>query len=1123
MSTIGAPINQGTVVPPGEAELNSVEHDVFVLPTSFAQQRLWFLNQLAPHSPFYNIPLSFRLNGPLEVPVLEQSLNQIVGRHESLRTTFTTVEGEPRQVVAQTFSLPLAVVDLTSLPEQKKQDEISRRAAIEARQPFDLSNGPLVKWQLLSVAEEEHLLLFTIHHIISDGWSVGVLIRELVALYEANRKGLGALLPDLPVQYADFAVWQRNWIGSEEYENQLTYWKQRLDGFSTLPLITDRPRPSTQSFSGSHEPWVLSATLTEKLKALSEREGMTLFMTLLAGFQTLLFRYTNHHDIVVGSPIANRNHEEIEGLIGFFANSLTLRTEVSGDLSFRHLLQRVKDVTLGAYAHQDIPFDRLVDELQPDRASNSNPLFQYTIALQNAPMEELDLTSSKLRPSHEKSFVNIFESLALTQSTRFDIELHLWERDREIAGGFLYNTDLFNAGTIQRMRDHFTLLLEAVCANPETHLENLPLLTDAERELQLNVWNATSSAYPSNTPINQLFENQASLTPDAFAIESGEQKTSFEELNRSANQLAHYLQKLGVGSKPDSLVGVMLGRSTDLIVCMLGILKAGAAYVPIDPEYPAERLRFMIEDSAANVIITEERLLDVLPEVPAKTVCLDRDSKQIKEESQDNLDSNASGRSLAYVMYTSGSTGQPKGICIEHRSISRLVLNTDYVELTPKDRVAQASNVSFDAATFEIWGALLTGASLVIVSREALLSPHDLGDEILQKNINTLFLTTALFNQIAREVPTAFRPLRNLLFGGEAVDPRLVRRVLENGKPERLLHVYGPTETTTFATWFLVESVSNGSSTVPIGKPLANTQAYVLDERQHLVPIGVAGELYIGGDGVARGYLERPELTAERFVPDVFGDGEKLYRTGDLVRQRADGAIEFLGRRDHQVKLRGFRIELGEIESALREHDAVSESLVMMREDSPGDKRLVAYIATSAGTKINAGDLRRFLKDQLPEYMVPAAFVFLESLPLTPNGKVAREKLPAPAESRPDLEEGYAAPQSEVERQIAAVWAEVLQLEAVGRFDNFFELGGHSLHVTRVHTKLAATLGRELKIVDLFQFPTVEKLAKHLSAKHQGNGAAELVRDRAMKQKDVLQRRSQSLKDRRKKEERVGR
>lgn len=1088
---------------------NSEEEEVFVFPASFAQQRLWFIDQLLPGNTFYNVPTVLRLTGSLNLTALEQTFNEVVRRHEALRTRFGIVEGQPIQAIAPRLKIPLPVIDLQKLPADRREADARRLVTEASVRPFDLSQGPLLRLMLLKLDETEHILLLNLHHIVSDDWSMGVLIRELKAIYTAFAVQQPSPLPELPLQYADFAHWQREWLQGEVLETQLSYWRQQLDGIPVLNLPTAQPQLGIQSYRGATQFLELPKSVTEALEALAQQEGATLFMTLLAAFQALLYHYTQQEDIVVGSPVANRNRSETEGLIGFFVNSLVLRTDLSGNPTFRQLLSRVREVTLGAYAHQDLPFEKLVEELHPERDLSRHPLFQVVFSLQNAPMEALELPGLKLNP------LNID-----FKTTRFDLEFHLWEcsdsfrslwgeqweHTEGIRGALVYNTDLFDDATITRIIGHFKILLESIVANPQAGIANLPHNSAAERHQLIVEWNDTLADYPQERCIHQLFEEQVERAPDAIALIFENQQLTYRELNSRSNQLAHHLQKLGV--RAETLVGICMESSLELIVGLLGILKAGGAYLPLDPSYPQERLSFMLEDAQVLVLLTQQPWSERLGSHELQ-VCLDTDWQAIAQESKENPTSLADADRLAYVIYTSGSTGKPKGVAVPHKAVNRLVCNTNYIKLEPTDKIAQAASTSFDAATFEIWGALLNGAQLVGISREIAVSPHEFALQLRQQGISVLFLTTALFQQLARFVPQAFESLRYLLFGGEVVAPRWVQKVLERGSPKQLLHVYGPTESTTFSSYYRVLEIPESISSIPIGRPISNTQIYLLDRHLQPVPIGVIGELHIGGDGLARGYLNRPELTAERFIPNPFSQkpGARLYQTGDLARYRPDGNIEFLGRIDEQVKIRGFRIELGEIEAVLNQHPAVRETVVIVREEVPGERHLVAYVVLdhqrtrgnlasgllvasspcptserdrNEAREIGAGQLRQFLQQKLPAYMVPSAFVVLEFLPLTANGKVDRRVLPAPDTLSSQIAEDYVAPRTPIEEVLVRIWAEILGKQQVGVRDNFFELGGHSLLATQLSSRLRDALQVELPVRKLFEAPTIASLATYI-------------------------------------------
>jgi amino acid adenylation domain-containing protein len=1035
------------------------------LPLSFAQTRLWFLEQLQPGSA-YNIAAAVRLMGSLHVAALEQSLNEIVQRHETLRTTFTTLSGEPVQVIAPVLALSLPLVDLRQLPEAQQELEVERLASEEAQRPFDPSIGPLLRATLLQLGEAEHVLLLTMHHIVSDGWSMGVLIRELAALYQAFSTGNPSPLPELPIQYADFAHWQHQWLQGEVLETQLVYWQQQLAGApAVLELPTDRPRPAVQTFRGASQSLALSKSLSQKLKTLSQRCGVTLFMTLLAAFQTLLYRYTGQDDICVGSPIANRNRSETEGLIGFFVNTLVLRTHLAGNLSFQELLERVREVALGAYAHQDLPFEQLVEALQPERSLSHQPLFQVMFALQNAPTEALELPGLTL------------SSLEIdTATAKFDLTLSMEDTPQGLMGSLEYSTDLFDATTISRMLEHLQTLLEGIVANPQQRLADLPLLTEAERQQLLVEWNRTAMDYPKDVCVHQLFEAQVEQTPEAVAVVFADQQLTYSELNRHANQVAHHLVSLGVG--PDVLVGICVERSVEMVVGLLGILKAGGAYVPLDPAYPGERLAFMLEDSEVPILLTQQRLIEGLPKHEAKVVCLDADWILTAADDTENPTSNVTPDQLAYVIYTSGSTGQPKGVQIEHRGLLNLVFwHQRAFAVSPADRATQLAGPAFDASVWELWPYLTAGARIYIANEETRVSPVQLRDWLIASAITISFLPTPLAESVLSLEWSSNTALRTLLTGGDKLHNYPPLSI-----PFELVNNYGPTENSVVTTSCLVLPKERTDITPPIGRPIANTQVYLLDAQMQPVPIGVPGELYIGGAGLARGYLNRPELNAEKFIPNPFSNkpGARLYKTGDLARYLPDSNIEFLGRIDQQVKIRGFRIELGEIESVLQQHPGVQEAVVIAREDVPGNKRLVAYVVVNQTAAPAISQLHQFLKQKLPEYMIPSAIVQLEALPLTPNGKVDRRALRATDTPSPARQDAFVAPRDTLELQLAHVWEDVLNVRPIGVTDNFFNLGGHSLLAVRLIALLGQQFGQNLPLATLFQAPTIEQLASTL-------------------------------------------
>ncbi len=1042
------------------------------LPLSFAQQRLWFLAQLEPDSSFYNLSAAIRLQGQLNVEALQQSFNEIISRHEALRTNFQTTKGQAVAVISKAKPLTLQISDISKLSASQKEAEVRQQASQEAQKPFDLKGDLLLRVKLLYLGKEEHILLLTMHHIVFDGWSTDVLVQELATLYQAFCDGQPSPLPPLLIQYVDFAAWQRQWLQGEVLETQLSYWRKHLeDAPKVLELPTDHPRPAIQTFLGTTYSFELSKELSASLNKLSQQQGSTLFMTLLAAFQTLLWRYTGQEDIVIGSPIANRNRPEIEGLIGFFVNTLVLRTSLAGNPSFEELLKRVREVALGAYAHQDLPFELLVEQLQPQRDLSHTPLFQVMFVLQNAPMSALELPGLTLTPIESDS-----------GAAQFDLTLSMTESESGLVSSLEYNTDLFKSSSIQRMAAHLQTLLEAIVANPQQCLSQLPLLTESEKHQLLWEWNNTKVEYPQDQCIHQLFEAQVEHTPDAVAVVFEDQQLTYWELNARANQLAHYLRSLGV--KPEVLVGICVERSLSMIIGLLAILKAGGAYVPLDPSYPQERLAYMLEDSQPSVLLTQQYLLENIPNHQAQVICIDSDWEKIATESTENPISNIKLDNLAYVIYTSGSTGKPKGAMNAHSGIlNRLLWMQDTYQLTSKDAVLQKTPFSFDVSVWEFFWTLMTGARLVIAQPEGHKDTNYLVNLIAQQQITTLhFVPSMLQVFVEAEGLEKCQSLVRVIASGEALLTQLQQRFF-NRLDAQLHNLYGPTEAAVDVTFWQCEKDGvTHQNTVPIGQPIANIQIYLLDQYLNPVPVGVTGEVYIGGVGVGRGYLNRPELTAEKFIPNPFiQQTERLYKTGDKARYLANGEIKYIGRIDNQVKLRGFRIELGEIEAIISQYPAVRETVVGVREDSADSQRIVAYVVPQEEQTLTIPELRSFLESKLPSYMIPAAFVTLEALPLTPNGKVDRKALPAPDTARLQLETVYQPPQTEVEQKIANTWQEVLNIENIGIYDNFFELGGHSLLLIQVHSKLQTIFPINLLILDLFRYPTISSLAEFLS------------------------------------------
>jgi amino acid adenylation domain-containing protein len=1040
------------------------------LPLSFAQQRLWLIDQMVPDSPMYNMSSAVRLTGDLGADLLARIFTEIVRRHEPLRTTFEAHHDGPVQVIHPAPELALPLADLSGLPEAEREGWVRRMALDEARRPFDLRSGPLLRLFLLRLKEREHVLLMTLHHIVSDGWSMGVLQREIAVLYEAFSQGLSSPLPELPVQYADFAVWQRGWLQGEELERQLAFWRRGLQGAPrVLELPTDRPRPPVQSFAGASRAAALPPALSVALRELGRRDGVTSFMILLAAWAALLGRHAGQEDVLVGTPAAGRNRREVEDLIGFFINTLALRVDLSGAPSFTKLLRRVRESALGSFAHQDLPFERLVEEMVPQRDLGASPLFQVLFALQNAPGRGLSVPGLTLAP------IPVDDGLV-----KFDLALSLWEEEELFSGFLEHNAGLFDGSTAERFLVRFEALLEGAVAEPGRPLPELPAWRPAERQQALVEWNDTRHDFPRETCLPGLFEAVARELPDAPAVIAEGEVWSYRQVDEAANRLARRLRRLGTGV--GTPVGISMERSPGLILGILAILKAGGVYVPLDPGHPDERLALLLAETGIRVVLVQPPGRERLASLPGGAELLVVEEEWAVEEGSP-LGVRVPAESLAYVIYTSGSTGQPKGVAVPHRAVARLVWGPEDLTLLPGDRFAFTANPSFDAATYEIWATLLRGAALVVISQEILLSPAALAERLEREKATVLHLTTALFNRVVREVPHALAPLRTLLFGGEASDPAAVALALRQS-PERLLHMYGPTECTTFSSWRAVRELAPEAVTVPIGRPIGNTGLYVLDREHRPVPPGVAGELCVGGDGLARGYLNRPELTAERFVPHPWEAGERLYRTGDLVRQLRDGSIEFLRRLDHQIKIRGFRIEPGEIEAVLGRLPGVRQSVVLAIS-SPGEERdayLAAYVVPDIvpDGKPDSAALKAGLREVLPPYMVPSAFVFLKEIPVTAVGKVDRRALPVPDRGRTEGE--TVAPRTPQEEALAGIWQEILGVAQVSVVDDFFALGGHSLLATRMISRIRQELGLDVPVRLLFEHPTIESLAQALGA-----------------------------------------
>ncbi|HEX3556709.1 MAG TPA: amino acid adenylation domain-containing protein [Thermoanaerobaculia bacterium] len=1062
-------------------------------PLSYAQQRLWFLDQLQPGNPFYNVPGAVRLRGPFDEGCLGRALTEIVRRHESLRTCFPSVDGRPVQRIAPPAVFPLPVVDLSILPEAERR--LAARALLQAegRHAFDLASGPLVHAVLLRMGLGERILGFALHHIVSDAWSMRILIRELTALYQVFLRGAPSPLFDLPVQYADYAVAEREWLDGETLAPQLAYWRGQLAGLpGPLELPADRPRPEVQTFRGAREPVAVSAGVTAALKLVGQQQRATAFMTLLAGLASLLSRYTGRDDLPVGTPIANRDRVETEGLIGFFVNTLVLRCDLSGEPTFRELLERVREVVLEAFAHPDLPFERLVEELAPDRSLAHTPIFQVVFAFQALTGEAGGAAAG---PALEALPVESGRSL-------FDLTLTLEEAPGHLGGLFEYNTDLFDAIRMRRMAAHFETLLTAAAGHPDRRLSELPLLSESERHQLAREWNGEAAETLDGLCLHQRFAAQAAGSPSAVAAVCEGERLTYGELDQRANRLARHLIRLGV--PPGGCVGLCLERSLDLVVAILGTLKAGASYVPLDPAAPRERLAFLLADSHPPVLLTQEPLAGSLPPPgpEMRVVLLDRDREEIAREAASDPCVPVTAGHPAYVIYTSGSTGRPKGVVVRHGNAARLFSATErWFGFGPDDVWTLFHSYAFDFSVWEIWGALLHGGRLVIVPYWVSRSPEAFYDLLRRERATVLSQTPSAFRQLVWAEETVLAgsapelALRYVIFGGEALEPAMLAPWLarHGDRRPRLINMYGITETTVHVTYREVGWRDVGRAVSAVGEPIPDLGVHLLDRFLSPVPLGVPGEVHVGGAGLAAGYLGRPELTAERFVPNPFGEaGSRLYRSGDLARYRPDRDLEYLGRIDHQVKVRGFRIELGEIESALARHPAVRAAAVLAVEDPerPGERRLVGYVVPAAATAPTTPELRGFAGESLPDYMLPAAIVVLDSLPLTTNGKIDRRALAA-LRPLPAVKAERTAPRTPAEEILAGIWERVLHVDGVGAHDDFFDLGGHSLLATQVVSRLREAFDVELPLRVLFEAPTVAQLAARVEeARAAGRPAA---------------------------------
>lgn len=1049
-------------------------------PLSFAQERLWFLDRLEPNGALYNVPRALRLQGRLNAEALQQAFDKLCERHETFRSRFEIVDGEVRQAIDPAARIALTFDDLTDLSADARETKAKQLAQDEAAGAFDLARGPLLRVRLLRLGEREHVLLMTNHHIVSDAWSGSILFKELSELYNSFVNAREVSLPPLEIQYADFAAWQREWLQDDELQRQLSYWKKQLDGVAgVLDLPTDLPRSQARQSRGDYKFLTLSRELSSQLNELSHREGATLFMTLLAAFQMLLSRYARQTDIVVGSPIAGRNRAETENLIGFFINTLVLRADLSGQPSFKEFLTQVRETALGAFAHQDLPFEKLVEELQPERDLHRNPLFQVMFQFQNTASPKLEMEGL------EVSALDV-----ATGTAKFDLMLAAREENDAVVCVMEYNTELFSGETVEHLLRQYSTLLADIVARPDEAISKLSLMTAAEEQQIVQTWNATVTEFARDKTIHQLFEEQATRAPDAVALHGENSLVTFAELNDRSNQLARYLCRSGV--MLEDRVAICLERSVEMIVALLAVLKAGAAYVPLEPSYPAERASFIIENSEAKLILTTKSLAATLD--ARKIVCLDDVGAELARESKDNSLSTASAKNAAHVIYTSGSTGRPKGVISSHSaSINRFAWMWQSYPFAADDVCCQKTSLSFVDSIWEIFGPLLQGVPLVIIPDETVKDPLRFVTTLAGHKVTRLVLVPSLLRAMleeSRDLSSVLGSLRICVCSGETLSASLVADFSKQLPNAQLINLYGSSEVAADVTCFEVPRLTSlRDITVPIGRPIGNTQVYVLDDELRPNAIGVPGEIFVGGEGLARGYLNQPEMTAERFIPDPFAAGQRLFRTGDVGRYRADRNIEYRGRRDHQVKLRGMRIELGEIETALKTHDRISEAVVVLRQlkdQKEDDKHLVAYLA-AAGEAPPPAELRSYLRSKLPEFMVPSLFVTLERMPLTASGKINRQALPEP--DRAGSLEQFIAPRTQTEEMLANIWAAELKLDAVGINDDFFTLGGHSLLLARIGARIGETFKINLSLRTLFEAATVAELAEQVEQARRSHAA----------------------------------
>lgn len=1071
--------------------LNQKNENIKMYPLSFKQEGLWFLQQLKPESALYNSPFAVSLKGKLDVALLEKGLNEIVKRHETMRTTINSIEGRPVQQVHPYKPFRLEMTDISEIEADRRESELMSRVYEEGRKPFDLKEGPLFRPSVIKVNEEEYVLMLIMHHIVSDSWSKSLIMKELGILYDAYKNKRTPLLPPLKIQYGEYARRHREWLQSEEAQLQLEYWKNNL---ANVPLIHSLPldfeRPEIGYYEGDSVEFEIDEDLAHKLKALCNTKGVTLYMILLTAFQILLSRWSGQDDIIVGTGVANRTRPELENLVGFFVNMLAMRSDFSDNLTFINQLEKVRDETLNAFANQEYPFERLVDELQPERSLSAAPIFQITFFLQNIVETASDFCGVDVEYFDMDYGVS-----------KYDLSLILWEKMNRIIGGFSFNIKLFDKRTIQRLADQFLILLRGIVSNPNTTIKELPLITESEKNIVLKKFNHTKTVCNEEVRLHRLFETQASLHPERVALTFNGESMTYGDLNRRANCLASYLQVHGI--KPGMAVGICLERSFEMVISQLAVLKMGAAYVPIDPSYPDERINYMLNESEISILLTQESVVSNLKNINSKKIIIDKEWQTITKYSYENLDVDVSSEDLAYIIFTSGSTGKPKGVMIPHRAVANIILWTiEEYKVTNEDVFLLRSPVSFDVSVWETYTPLVIGGRLVIAQPVLHRDIRYIAREIIEQNVTIIGIVPSILQLLADdELFPKCSSLRCIFCGAETLTRKLVERVKEQ-LSVKLINVYGPTEAAIDTV--IYECLEELPNVIPIGRPVYNTEVYVLDSYMQPVPIGVVGELYLGGDNVGLGYINRPDLTAERFIehPLLSAKGKKLYKTGDLVRFTKDGNLEFFGRADKQVKIHGQRVELDEIDEALRRCPGVYQVVTEIGVFN----RLIAYLVSEPGTSLGPKELRMEIKKFLPEYMIPDEFVFLNELPLMPNGKVNRKEL-SKQRNIENKENLYEAPKTKLEQTIADIWMEVLHIDKVGLNDNFFEIGGNSLLIMVILSKIRRAINSEISVIDLFQYPTINKLAKHLNQGETAETQCESSEMRAKMRKELINRR----------------